>query len=183
MRQDKTDALRERLRRGAERFEFDALLQGVSTVEEEEQPGASPQPATHPPADSEQSSRISAGAEDVASADSARLGVALDTLGRRLLQEAGKLRAALQSFDASAGGHYLARVNEVLELLQSVDPGGESARRFGVPVAPPVGRVWPAPCWTVYELAESPLSGLLPADADDVFLAEIVATAVAAPED
>lgn len=182
MRQDKSDALRERLRRGAQKFEFDALLQGVSTVEDEagtqEQqeptaaagvPEAVPTPEVALPA-------------DLDGADRARLRAALDTLSQRLLQEAGKLRAALHAYDPQAGGYYLARVNEVLDLLHSVDPGGETARRLGVAVAPPVGRIWPTPCWTLYEFAESPLSGLLPAEADDEFLAEVVATAIEVPE-
>jgi len=170
VRQDKTDALRQRLRQGAQRFEFDALLQGVSTLDdatEAEEPGTPDSLAT-------------AQAADVHDRD--RLKAALDTLSARLLEEAGKLKAAVQMYDAQEAGYYLVRVNQILELLHSVDPGGETARRYGLALAPPAGRTWPTACWTLYELAESPLSGLLPAEADEEFARGIVLAAVSAPE-
>jgi hypothetical protein len=99
-----------------------------------------------------------------------------------LLEESGKLAVACRGRDAEESGYYLARVNQVLELLESVDPGGETARRLQTMGAPPVGRSWPMPVWTTFELAESPLSGLLPADADERFAADLMAAAISAPE-
>lgn len=181
MRQDKSDALREKLRRGTEEFDFDALLQGVSTVDE---PSAAPATVASPSADQLDAPR---GVEVPQSTtpdqqDRERLRTALEHLGGRLLEESGKFRAALASYDAQEAGYYLARLNQVLELLHSVDPGGETARRLSLPAAPPPGRSWPAACWTLYELAESPLSGLFPGDADDQFAAEVVEAAVVSTE-
>lgn len=184
MRRDKTEALRERLRQGSGRFDFDALLQGVSTIEE---PAAE---AGEKPAETGESAQTSEVTDagpptiglEVPSSDAERLKTALQTLGTRLLEEAGKLRAALHAYDTQDSGYYLARVNHVLELLLSVDPQGEVSRRFSLPMAPPAGRTWPNPCWTVYEMAESPLSGLLPQDADDEFLSGVMRVAVEVSE-
>lgn len=181
MRQDKTDALRQRLRQGARRFEFDALLQGVSTLDdaaETEQQVTEVADSVQTPA----STDILPAVQPADVHDRDRLKAALDTLSSRLLEEAGKLKAAVQMYDAQEAGYYLVRVNQILELLHSVDPGGETARRYGLALAPPTGRTWPTACWTLYELAESPLSGLLPAEADEEFAREIVLAAVSAPE-
>jgi len=174
VRQDKGQNLRERLRRGARSFDFDALIQGVSTVEpadEDTAAEAHDTPAGQAPV-----------APETHDTDRQRLRAALETLGARLLAESGKLAAACRGHDAEDSGYYLARVNQVLELLESVDPGGETARRLQTVGAPPDGRSWPLPVWTTYELAESPLGGLLPSDADEQFAAAVIAAAVAAPQ-
>lgn len=180
MRQDKSDSLRERLRRGAQRFDFDALIQGVSTIEQDKDQDADTSQEDLSADTSGQQSQHST-LQEVSPQERERLRTALDKLGSRLLEETGKLRAALALYDSRESGYYLARVNEILELLQSVDPGGETARRFGMEVAPPAGRSWPPACWTLFELAESPLSGLLPHDADERFAQEVVAAAIATP--
>ena len=183
MRQDKTDALREKLRRGAERFDFGALIQGVSTLEEgTENPVGPPAAKDGELSAVPASASVSDAANEVVVGEQERLRTAVDTLGKRLLEEAGKLRAAFASCDPQDCGYYLARVNHVLELLLSVDPGGEVSRRLGATAAPPSGRTWPRPCWTVYDLAESPLSGLLPADAGDAFVVNVLAAAVQTSE-
>lgn len=185
MRQDKSRALRERLQRGARSFDFDALIQGVSTVgdgEEEKPVSEVPEPAEAANLRAEAIPFEPSGAAPEESPDRERLRAALNTLGGRLLEESGKLGAALAARDPGEGGYYLARVNQVLELLHSVDPGGETSRHLCTTAAPPLGRSWPGPAWCVFELAESPLSGLLPAGSDEQFVAEIVAAAIASPD-
>lgn len=181
MRPDKSDALRRRLRQGTLQFDFGALLEGVSTVDEEpsDQEETVAAPVTEREAGAATDSRTPVAGEGE---DRERLKTALDTLGSRLLEEAGRLRSALEGGQPEDGGYYLARVNHLLEILGSMDPGGETARRLGVTAAPPEGRSWPRACWTLYEFAESPLSGLLPADADEMYAAAVIEAAVAVPE-
>jgi len=182
VRQDKADALREKLRRGAQRFEFDALIQGVSTLDDETESSADePKTPEHAAPMSRQPAPAAAVAAETSS-DHEGLSSAVDTLGKRLLEEAGKLRSAFAAGDVQDSGYYLARVNHVLELLLSVDPRGDVSRRYQASTAPPPGRTWPSPCWTLYDFAESPLSGLLPPNADDTFAAHVVEVAVQTSE-
>lgn len=185
MRQDRQAALRERLRRGADAFEFSALIEGVSTLEE---PPEAPPQLTETPAGNV-TGRSSAvqnplpllqmqPGEEPASArdrkeptlDRERLRMALDALGCRLLQEAASLRASLHRHAVEEAGFCLAQVNQVVELLHSVDPTGDLARQLQTQAAPPEGRSWPASAWSVVEFMESPFSALLPPDADDAFV-------------
>lgn len=187
MRHDKASNLRERLRRGVSNFDFDALIKGVSNID-------GPEPADGPAevtsvsptraAAAAPSGVIEGDAPPIAQApaDAEGLRAAVMTLGDRLLQEAGKLAHALNSHDAAEGGYYLFRVNQVLDLLNAVDPRGDLARSLKTPVAPPAGHTWPRAAWSFYEFAESPISGLLPGDADDAFCAAVVAEATCSAE-
>ncbi|HXG23659.1 MAG TPA: hypothetical protein VNJ09_03815, partial [Chthonomonadales bacterium] len=187
MRQDRQAALRERLRRGADAFEFSALIEGVSTLEEPpDAPEALPkftkasagnvtgrtsavqnplpllqtQPGEEP---------TTARNREALTPDQERLRAALDALGCRLLQEVANLRAALHRHAVEEAGFCLAQVNQIVELLRSVDPAGDLARQLQTEAAPPEGRSWPASAWSVVEFMESPFSALLPPDADDAF--------------
>ncbi len=175
MRQDKASSLRERLRRGVSNFEFDALIQGVSNVDEPESPAEPQPPIAKPASDAPKAS-------PPAATDPDGLRTAVMTLGDRLLQESGKLAHALNGHDAVEGGYYLCRVNQVLDLLNAVDPRGDLARSLKTPVAPPPGHSWPRATWSFYEFAESPISGLLPNDADEAFCATMIAEAIASSE-
>ena len=99
---------------------------------------------------------------------------ALETLSHRLLLEAGRLSAALKELDAQAAGGFLAQVNSTLELLQSLDPEGSTARDLQVTGAPPSSRSWPAPAWSFVEFSQSPLSGLLPPNANATFVRDVL---------
>lgn len=99
---------------------------------------------------------------------------ALDGLGLQLLAEAGRMRAALAGGEVAEAGFCLAHLNKVIELLQSMDPDGDVARRLGTTAAPPPGRSWPRTAWSVAEFAESPLSGLLPASSDLMLVADLL---------
>jgi hypothetical protein len=207
VKQDRLSALRQRLKRGS--FEFGALLEGVSTLEDEgrktpdeartatleppiKQNGSHGRAATaveervettlEAPLDREleaepapQLSMLEVQAPSrSAASEQERLRAALDSLACRLLQEMGSLRAALAAKDVEQGGFHLAHVNQVLDLLRDIDPEGEVSRRLGTRAAPPAGRSWPASCWSVVEFATSPISGLLPAQADESFARDLL---------
>jgi hypothetical protein len=232
VRHDRLSSLRQRLKRGT--FEFGALLEGVSTLDEEPEVGPdivaepaveavpdareeaaaaplssvmdAPQAAlaapetVEPPvveparesvalpeeaaAPTPQSVTVSAASPVSTASNGAlpldkgahddRLRAALDSLGRRFSQEAGQFRTAALQMDSEEAGFHLAHVNQILELLSSIDPRAETARQLGTSFAPPRGRTWPGTTWTVAELMESPLSGLLPEDADERFVREIL---------
>jgi hypothetical protein len=172
------------LRQGVSSFEFDALIQGVSSVEEAtpQPPAVSPQlPSSERSVETATPQPPSYGSQP-SSSDRDGLRTAIGTLGERLLQETGKLAQALQMHDAAEGGYYLSRVNQVLDLLHAVDPRGDLARSLATPFAPPQGRTWPRAAWSLYDFAESPISGLLPADADAAFCAAIIAEAISDSE-
>ena len=77
------------------------------------------------------------------------------------------MKAALQDNELEDAGFHLAHVNHVLELINSIDPFGDVARRLDVQGAP-LGRAGcPDPVWSLVEFAESPLSGLLPTGATE----------------
>lgn len=192
MRQDRQAALRERLRRGADAFEFSALIEGVSTLEEPpDAPEAPPKPTKAPAGNvtsrtaavqdrltplltqPEEEPAITRG-QQAPTPDRERLRAALDALGCRLLQEAASLRAALHRHAVEEAGFCLAQVNQIVELLRSVDPAGDLARQLQTEAAPPEGRPWPASAWSVAEFMESPLSALLPPDADDAFVRDLL---------
>lgn len=119
-----------------------------------------------PPAESEKPARKPLAPEP--------LREALFALSCRLSQEAGRMAAALEQRDAEEAGFYLAHVNQILELLHTLDPRGDMARQLGVRNAPPSGRAWPLTAWTVVEFAESPFSALLPPDAGESFAREVI---------
>lgn len=102
------------------------------------------------------------------------LTAALDALACRLTQEAGKMGVAMQTGDAEEAGFYLAHVNQILELLRTLDPRGDLSRQSATTNAPPPGRRWPETAWTVVEFADSPWSALLPSDADEVFVRQML---------
>jgi hypothetical protein len=99
---------------------------------------------------------------------------ALIALSCRLSQEAGRMGAALDQRDAEEAGFYLAHVNQILELLHTLDSRGDIARQLGVQNAPPAGRSWPLTAWTVVEFAESPFSALLPPEAGESFVRDVI---------
>lgn len=103
-----------------------------------------------------------------------RIRVALDSLGCRFLHEVGAFRASVAEEDTQEGGFHLAHLNQVLELLRDIDPDGDLARDLETVAAPPLGRGWPAACWTVVEFAASPFSALLPARADESFVRDLL---------
>jgi hypothetical protein len=221
VRPNKANSLRDRLRRGADAFEFDALIEGVSTLDEPaanpaavveaplpgpaevptastssppdatEAPGvaAAPLPlgqneartASRPPRPEPRrqstlygSPTTMAGMFQADSLEHGRLETALEALGAHLLQEAGRMGAAMQTGDATSAGFHLARVNQLLELLRTVDPRGDVARRLKTSAAPPGDRTWPSTTWSVAEFASSPLSGLLPHNAGEPFVREMM---------
>jgi hypothetical protein len=102
-----------------------------------------------------------------------RVRVALEALESRLLQASGRFRAAAAAGQAEEAGVRLADMNQILELLRSVDPTGDASRKLRTPCAPPRGRTWPRPVWTVAEFAESPLSGMLPPGAGEAFVRSV----------
>lgn len=195
MRADRANSLKQRLRKQAESFEFDALIEGVSTIRQDLEPpvpveAAPPTPAA-PDTPSTPKPTIAApkpapfGAPAPAprryltrSAErDERLRSVLSALGKRLLSEASLLRDAFTSRDTTLSGMHLARINQLLDLLQSVDPQGDMARQMATDAAPPEGRAWPRSTWSVYEFAGSPLSALLPADVSETFLQTVMVAA------
>jgi len=99
---------------------------------------------------------------------------ALWSLSCRLTQEVGRMAAALDVRDAEEAGFYLAHANQILELLHTLDPRGDMSRQLDLKNAPPAGRAWPLTAWTVVEFAESPFSALLPANAGESFVREVI---------
>jgi hypothetical protein len=213
VRADKGASLKQRLRREADAFEFNALIEGVSTLEGEElsadHPADSgtrygspiespvlpldldgePQAAAHPSAaagDPHPAPMASvalshpiearpAGRYGTRAADrEERLRSILDALGRRLLGEAALLRSAMIQGDAALAGERLARINQLCELLHSVDPLGDLGRQLGVAGAPPADRPWPSTAWSAAEFAESLFSALLPPTAPASFLGDMM---------
>jgi len=196
VRPNRLSSLRQRLHRGTDAFEFQALLEGVSTLDAPAPEAPEPaRTAPVPPPDSRDmpasdASAAASAIEDAAApevgsspasdgnaAGSERLRTAIDAVAGRMLEDAGRLRAALAARDATLAGLYLARVNASLELLESIDPGAALATELGAACAPPPGRAWPSPAWSLVELAESPLSGLLPAGLGDGFVREMLLAA------
>ncbi|MCC6731183.1 MAG: hypothetical protein IT208_17800 [Chthonomonadales bacterium] len=185
MRASKLSTLRERLRKGADAFEFDALIEGVSTLDE---PGSAAEPppqveSAHagPAAPSAADPALAPQPEASTEARPERISSVLDVLGTHLLAAAGGLRAAIRAGEPALAGHYLARANQLLDLLHTVDPTGDTARRLEVASAPPEGRTWPPTAWSIYEFAESPLSGLLPAEAPPGFVEAVLRAAWGLP--
>ena len=198
MASDKASLLKQRLRRGSDSFSFNALIEGVSTLEEAAGSTTSflPPPApsvpmiAEPPAvealpeaeperiDTEPPALLLLEAipERAAPIDteSVRLRWALDTLAKRFTREAALFASALGDFNAESAGFHLAQLNQALELLQPLDPTGEIARGLHIPGAPPADRSWPAAAWSFVEFAESPLSGLLPPDADERYVRDVL---------
>jgi hypothetical protein len=250
VRQDKSVSQRLKLRRAADSFDFNALIEGVSTLVDEpkrepaepkvnpvepvtleapaelpvprdrnvgpdvallanlptaepEPPIVSPRPVAArveaeeigkapvvPPAPQIQLPQEAARAEEsVCTPESAgqrdaqlapsspgagQLRVALTTLGSRLIDEVARMGAAMRSGDADSAGFYLAHTNQVLELLGTIDPTGDLSREYGTENAPPLGRTWPSTAWSVAEFAQSPMSAMLPADADEEFVQDLV---------
>lgn len=203
-------SLRQRLRRGADRFEFSALIDGVSTLDD---PPAPPRPQEEAEREAVSWNEDLAGAEEVdapaprealslattpiaapeappseAAHPSAlapeplntqrprepRLQAALEALSGRLRHEVGAMRVALEGYDAEEAGFRLAHVNQVLELLHTLDPRGDLSRQMEVAGAPPEGRAWPDTAWSFAEFAESPLSALLPPGADEAFVRSVL---------
>jgi hypothetical protein len=189
---DRLSRLKQRLQKGADAFEFSALLEGVSTLDAENRSAKQSTPAEQPavpsasapePEQTEQtqddlkltSDRPKTRRTTIPKAGEtqtvrpitpSRMRGALENLCTRLLQEMGAMRKALEAGDTEAAGYALAQTNEVLELLYTLDPTGDLARQNELPAAPPIGRTWPLSCWSMVELAESPLSALLPHNAD-----------------
>jgi hypothetical protein len=211
VRTDKTSSLKQRLRREADAFEFNALIEGVSTLEVEEgttDPAAADGPlygtpippvVPAPESDAERATgtaraasigetttmtavalshpiapRPTASYGTRAADREERLRSILDALGRRLLDEAALLRSAMLHCDAIAAGERLARINQLCELLHSVDPSGDLARQLGATAAPPDSRPWPSTSWSAAEFATSPFSALVPASAPASFLADLM---------
>jgi hypothetical protein len=221
LRADRLSHFKERLRHGSDNFEFSALIDGVSTLDEPaptespvapfvaglapavEERGAAPRALLQEPVspglqeiretlptvstDSRTSPTLAEGIQTILDIPAAATGdleygvikpdsllAAISELSSRLALQASALREALSAKDVRASGERLARLNHSLELLRSVDPRGDQARRFGIPGAPPLGRSWPTTTWSVYEFAESPLSGLLPPDADQEFVHSVL---------
>jgi hypothetical protein len=210
LKQDRLSALRQRLKRGS--FEFGALLEGVSTLEEDaplrsdaplderlpdaEAPAVlsngvhteAAEPVVEPPRAREETplpapqallplldaQPLGVGAGGGSESREDRLRAALDSLGCRFLQEMGSLRAALGERDVEEAGFHLAHLNQVVELLRDIDSDGSVSRQLGTVAAPPPGRTWPASCWTVVEFAGSPFSGLLPPNADELFVHDLL---------
>ncbi len=108
-----------------------------------------------------------------ASAPEDRVRMALEALESRLLQASGRFRAAAAAGQAEEAGLRLADMNQILELLLSMDPNGDTSRKLGTTCAPPKGRTWPRPVWTLAEFAESPLSGMLPSNAAEPFIRSV----------
>lgn len=200
MASDKGSLLKQRLRRGSDSFRFDALIEGVSTLEEtvtgetvlvtdEEsisvdyvveltQSMVEGEPATQPALVVLEPETPPAAAVDT---ESQRLRWALTELSRRFTSEITQFSSALQSGDVESAGQHLAQVNQALELLQPLDPHGDVSRSLSIPGAPPTGQTWPAPAWSFVEFAESPLSGLLPSGADEPFVRDVLYSAWGIP--
>ncbi|MGC8667408.1 MAG: hypothetical protein ACP5VE_04735 [Chthonomonadales bacterium] len=190
MRGDKLASLRQKLRRGTDAFEFNALIEGVSTLDEpspaaapvpnRDTKGSTPSASTDAAADTsappppDQQPAVTQEAEqtipETLAAHTDRLRVALDTLGDRLVREAQDMAAALAAGSVEDAGLHLAHANQILEILHSVDPNGDLSRQLRSRSAPPPGQTWPGTAWSLVELAESPLSALLPQHADDELL-------------
>ena len=102
---------------------------------------------------------------------------ALETLSNRLVQEVTAMSAALRIYDADEGGFRLAHVNQLLELLGTLDVDGSVSRDAGIRSAPPPGRAWPGTAWSVVEFADSPFSSLVPAGADEQFVRRLMYSA------
>lgn len=191
MRPDRLSSIKQKLRQGAGNFDFGALIEGVSTLDEKEptQRHSSPDPdstaavsigpdstlpglESEPPAVRAPLARTpSATAPDDSSL---ALRDAIQSLVSQLSRELGNLRGSLHQRSAVDAGQYLARVNRVLELLQSVDGHGNTARSLGIKGSPPLGRAWPQPAWSAPELAESPIGALLPLDAGEPFMRDLL---------
>ena len=99
---------------------------------------------------------------------------ALQTLGSRLIEQTNGLKAELRIRRVDESGFLLAQINQTLELLASIDAGGDLARKLNTIGSPPYGRAWPQTAWTVSEFAASPFSQLLPVDADEAFVQKLV---------
>ncbi len=189
MRTDRLTSLRQRLRRGADAFDFNALIEGVSTLEE---PAAPPLEEPFPEEALQRDTNIERIGEEIGEDREAppllvaplpptvtlpeedRVRNALDALADRLMQEIGRMNTAMQTGDVEEAGFCLAHVNQILELLRSVDPRGDLARRLGVRSAPPDGCVWPPTAWSIVEFAESPLSALLPQEVGSMFVRDLL---------
>jgi hypothetical protein len=161
VRVDKSANLRDRLRKGADAFSFDALLQGVSTLEGDTKPV---EPETLPTNQSAASPKPPPWAVLPATSPAPTSGeqwrAAIEGLAQGLMESAAQFGAAAEEGDIAGQGQALADANRVLELLGSVDPVGAVARSVGAPSAPPDGRRWPEPAWSISALAASPLSAL-----------------------
>jgi hypothetical protein len=231
MKMDKQSSLRQKLRKVAGSFDFDALINGVSTIEESKeeipeetlpdtldagssesadsadapaqpQETSGPEPLGYTYGEPVFSGTVITGedTDDVRSTapqssnkqmivgdtviSSAGIAVrddqmkkALITLSSRLDREMILYSQALRRNDVTLSGLHLSHINQILELLHSIDPQGDASRYFGIPGAPPGEKTWPSAAWTFREFAESPLSGLLPPRADDVFVREILYSA------
>jgi hypothetical protein len=202
---DKASLLKQRLRRGSDAFRFDALIEGVSTLEDEAAASSAPIETTAPQEyDPVVMAEVPAveivelveASEELAEqpaliliqpdpttpdTDSTRLRWALATLTQRFSREVSAFAAALAQRETESAGFHLAQVNQALELLQPLDPAGDLSRGLGVAGAPPPGQPWPAAAWSFVEFSESPLSGLLPSDADEPFLREVLYNAWGIP--
>ncbi len=222
MRTDKISHLKQRLRQGADSFDFNALINGVSTIEEEKKdtpkddvadtPQTPTEPAASPPIKQEDEQpnpvpsfsygenhivqpSISSGdplikesAKSVireikgktasegegAQIQDERLKMALESLVAKLRSEIISFQVSLEDLDTEQAGFSLVRINHVLDLLNSLDPEGSISRSLQIVLHPPQDSSWPKSVWSVAELAESPLSGLFPSQADDMFIREIL---------
>ena len=200
MASDKASLLKQRLRRGSDSFRFDALIEGVSTIEE---PVGAPAQIVQEAVPSVETAPIEAEVSTViaeirapeppnlvileaATADEmrpepdteqVRIRWALTTLAERFARETAQMAAALAERDTDTAGAHLAHVNQALELLQPLDPTGDLARSLAISDSPPIGRTWPAPAWSFVEFSESPLSGLLPSNADERFVRDLLFSA------
>ncbi|MCX6361832.1 MAG: hypothetical protein NT029_18675 [Armatimonadetes bacterium] len=159
MRVDKSANLRDRLRKGADAFSFDALLQGVSTMEDDADASG---PLASAPTQTPQTplpwAALPAASPAPTSGEQWR--AAMEGLAQGLMESAAQFAVAAEEGNVAGQGQALADANRVLELLSSVDPVGAVARSVGAPSAPPEGRRWPDPAWSVSALAASPLSAL-----------------------
>ena len=198
MRVDRFTSIKKRLRQGADNFDFGALIEGVSTLEEAEahapertapfvagltavrertgpaedlvediipqfdEPGAHLLRARH-----SHSALPHRTASHTDHAAEQRLTGALRDMIVRLNSEVAQFATLLSVRAVEPAGLCLANINRTLEILASIDHKGDQARTLNEAGAPPPGRTWPAPAWSVVEFAESPLSGLLPPDADE----------------
>ncbi len=222
MRTDKISHLKQRLRQGADSFDFNALINGVSTIEEEKtetpkdavtdtpkppmEPAATPtikqedeQPNPVPsfsygenhiaqPSVPDRDTLIKDAAKSVtreikeqtategenAQIQDERLKKALESLVAKLRSEIISFQVSLEETDTEQAGFSLVRINHVLDLLNSLDPEGSISRSLQIDFHPPQDSPWPKSVWSVAELAESPLSGLFPPQADDMFIREIL---------
>jgi hypothetical protein len=190
LRPDRVSSLKQRLRTSADAFDFDALLEGVSTLEEgaaqdiaaspgtvEATPLSGAQVVEASPAAGTATQTLRSPTSGASDVREERLRAAITSLCGRLIRELEGMSTAMRRRDAERAGFCLAQVNETLDLLQSVDPSGDTARGLSIAGAPPAGRRWLDAAWSLLEFAESPLSGLLPRDADDTFAREVVRAA------